>query len=170
LQRALDGGCDSIEHGLELTDAQVRQMQQQGTWYCPTLAVYYKDWAAADTPQGQRDRARASVHEASFRKALQANLKIVFGTDVGGMAWTEPMAQEFRNMVELGMKPMAAIQSATSRAAEMLDMAGEIGVIAPGAYADVIAVAADPLQDVGALEHVTFVMHDGDVFRNEASR
>jgi imidazolonepropionase-like amidohydrolase len=170
LQRALDGGCDSIEHGLELTDTQVRQMQKQGTWYCPTLAVYYKDWAAADTPQGQRDRARASVHETAFRKALQANLKIAFGTDVGGMAWTEPMAQEFKHMVDLGMTPMAAIQSATSKAAEMLDMPGEIGVIAAGAYADVIAVQADPLQDIGALQRVTFVMHDGSVFRNESSR
>jgi imidazolonepropionase-like amidohydrolase len=60
LQRALDGRCDSIEHGLEMTDAQIRQMQEQGTWYCPTLSPYYEDWAAADTPQGKRDRARAA--------------------------------------------------------------------------------------------------------------
>ena len=60
LQRALDGGCDSIEHGLEITDAQIAQMLKQGTWYCPTLAVYFTDWAPADTPAGQRDRKRAS--------------------------------------------------------------------------------------------------------------
>jgi imidazolonepropionase-like amidohydrolase len=170
LQRALDGGCDSIEHGLELTDAQVQQMKRQGTWYCPTLSPYYEDWAPADTSQGRRDRARASVHEIAFRKALQADLKIVYGTDIGGMPWTEPMAQEFGRMVGLGMAPMAAIQSATSRAAQMLDMQGEIGAVAAGAYADVIAVAADPLQDVGALERVVFVMHDGSVFRNDAGR
>jgi imidazolonepropionase-like amidohydrolase len=64
------------------------------------------------------------------------------------------------------MTPMAAIQSATSKAAEMLDMSGEIGVIAPGAYADVVAVEADPLRDVSALEHVAFVMKDGRVFSN----
>ena len=86
------------------------------------------------------------------------------------LPWTVPMAIEFKRMVGLGMAPMAAIQSATSKAAEMLDMPGEIGVIAPGAYADVIAVPADPLQDIAALEHVTFVMHDGSVFKNEASR
>jgi len=170
LQRALDGRCDSIEHGLEMTDAQIRQMQQQETWYCPTLSPYYEDWASADTPQGKRDRARAAVHETTFKKALQAKLKIVYGTDIGGMPWTVPMAIEFKRMVGLGMAPMAAIQSATSKAAEMLDMPGEIGVIAPGAYADVIAVPADPLQDIAALDHVTFVMHDGSVFKNEASR
>ena len=70
-------------------------------------------------------------------------------------------------MVGLGMAPMDAIQSATSRAAEMLDMKGEIGVIAAGAYAEVIAVSGDPLKDVGELEHVRFVMHDGSVFKNE---
>jgi imidazolonepropionase-like amidohydrolase len=170
LQRALDGGCDSIEHGLEMTDAQISQMQQQGTWYCPTLSPYYEDWAAADTPDGKRDRVRAAVHEVTFRKALKSNLKIVFGTDIGGMPWTEPMAQEFKRMVGLGMAPMAAIQSATSRAAEMLDMQGEIGAIAAGAHADVIAVAGDPLEDVGELEHVGFVMHDGSVFRNDLAR
>jgi imidazolonepropionase-like amidohydrolase len=167
MQRALDGGCDSIEHGLELTDAQIAQMKQQGTWYCPTLAPYYGDWAPADTPGGKRDRARAAVHEISFRKALQAHLKIVYGTDMGGIPWTEPIAQEFGRMVSMGMTPMDAIQSATVRASEMLDMKGEIGVVAAGAYADIIAVSGDPLKDVGELEHVHFVMHNGAVFKRE---
>jgi imidazolonepropionase-like amidohydrolase len=167
LQRALDGGCDSIEHGLEITDRQIAQMKQQGTWYCPTLAPYYGDWAAADTPGGKRDRARAAVHEISFRKALQAHLKIVYGTDMGGIPWTEPIALEFGRMVSLGMTPMDAIQSATVRASEMLEMKGEIGVVAAGAYADIVAVSGDPLKDVGELEHVHFVMHNGSVFKNE---
>ena len=170
LQRALDGGCDSIEHGLEITDAQIAQMQRQGTWYCPTISAYYGDWAPADTPAGKRDRARVAVHEISFKKALQAHLRITFGTDIGGIPWTEPMAQEFRQMVKLGMAPMDAIQSATSRAADMLDMKGEIGVIAPGAYAEVIAVTGDPLKDVGELEHVRFVMHNGSIFKNELAK
>jgi imidazolonepropionase-like amidohydrolase len=170
LQRALDGGCDSIEHGLEITDAQIAQMQRQGTWYCPTISAYYGDWAPADTPAGKRDRARAAVHEISFKKALQAHLKIVFGTDIGGIPWTELMAQEFPQMVRLGMSPMDAIQSATSRAADMLDMKGEIGVIATGAYAEVIAVSGDPLKDVGELQHVRFVMHNGSVFKNEIAK
>jgi imidazolonepropionase-like amidohydrolase len=167
LRRALDGGCDSIEHGLDLDDAAIAQMLKQGTWYCPTLSAYYHDWAAADTAEGQRDRKRAAVHEVSFPKALHAGVKIVFGTDIGGIPWSEPIAQEFPRMVDLGMPPMDAIKSATSRAAEMLDMPGQIGMIAPGAYADVIAVSGDPLQDIKTLQNVQFVMKDGRVFRNE---
>ncbi|HXZ41561.1 MAG TPA: amidohydrolase family protein [Terriglobales bacterium] len=167
LHRALDGGCDSIEHGLDLDDAAIAQMLKQGTWYCPTLAAYYHDWAPADTPNGQRDRKRVAVHEVSFPKALHAGVKIVFGTDMGGISWSEPIAQEFSRMVDLGMSPLEAIKSATSRPAEMLDMAGEIGVIAPGAYADIVAVNGDPLHDVKILENVQFVMKDGKVFKSE---
>ncbi len=167
LQRALDGGCDSIEHGLVLTDAQIAQMIRQGTWLCATLSVYYGDWAPEDTPEGRRDRKRASEHEVSFRKALKAGVKIAFGTDMGGIPWTEPIAQEFPRMVEFGMTPMQAIQSATSRAAELLDMKGRLGVIAPGAYADVVAAVGDPLANIKILENVGFVMKDGKVFKNE---
>jgi len=167
LRRALDGGCDSIEHGLDLDDAAIAQMLKQGTWYCPTLSAYYHNWAPADTPEGQRDRKRVSVHEVSFPKALHAGVKIVFGTDMGGIPWTEPIAQEFSHMVSLGMSPMDAIKSATSRPAEMLDMEGKIGVIAPGAYADIVAVNGDPLRDIKILENVQFVMKDGKVFKSE---
>jgi imidazolonepropionase-like amidohydrolase len=170
LQRALDGGCDSIEHGLEITDAQIAQMARQGTWYCPTISPYYGDWAPADTPGGKRDRARAAVHEVSFKKALNAHLKIVFGTDMGGMPWTESIAQEFKRMVGLGMTSMDAIEAATSRAADMLDMKGQIGVVAPGAFADIVAVTGDPLKDVSVLEQVRFVMKDGAVFKNELAK
>ena len=168
LQRALDGGCDSIEHGLELTDAQIAQMLRQGTWYVPTLSVYYYDWDPADTPSGMRDRKRVAVHEVSFRKALRAGVKMAFGTDVGGFAWSEPIAQEFARMVEFGMSPMQAIQAATSRAAELLGERGRVGVVAPGAYADLIAVADDPLADIHALQKVGFVMKNGVVFRSMA--
>jgi imidazolonepropionase-like amidohydrolase len=107
------------------------------------------------------------VHIQSFQKAMKAGVKIAFGTDIGGIPWTEPMAQEFLRMVEFGMSPLDAIKSATSRAAEMLDMEGQIGVIAPGAYADVIAVNGDPVRDIKALENVQFVMKDGSVFKTE---
>src|SRR5246500_1116180 len=150
LRRALDGGCDSIEHGLDLDDAAIAQMLKQGTWYVPTLGVYYTDWGPADTLGRQRDRLRAAVHEPSFKKALKASVKIVFGTDMGGIPWTEPIAAEFSKMVDFGMQPMDAIQSATSRAATMLDMDGQIGAIVPGAFADVIAVNGDPLRDIKA--------------------
>ena len=167
LHRALDGGCDSIEHGLELDDAAVAQMKKQGTWYCPTISVYYYDWASENTPAGQRDRKRASEHAVSFQKAMKAGLKIVYGTDAGGFKWTDPMSQDFPRMVSLGMSPMDAIRSATVSAAEMLDMTGQIGVIAPGAFADVVAVSGDPLRDVKELGRVRFVMKGGQVYKND---
>src|SRR6266446_4891855 len=127
LQRALDGGCDSIEHGLQISDAQIAQMLRQGTWYCPTIAPYYGDWAPENTPGGQGDRKRASEHEISVQRGAKAGVKTVFGSD----------------------------------------MAGEIGTIAPGAFADIIAVSGDPLRDTSELKKVRFVMHDGVTFKNE---
>jgi imidazolonepropionase-like amidohydrolase len=165
LHRALDGGCDSIEHGLDLDDAAIAQMLRQGTWYVPTLSVYYDHNSPPDTPAGKRDRKRVALHGPSFQRALKAGVKIAFGTDAGGFSWKDPIAQEFGRMVEFGMSPMDAIRSATSRAAELLDMQNDLGVIAPGAYADVIAVANDPLRDVNALKDVRFVMKDGVVFK-----
>ena len=159
LHRALDGGCDSIEHGLDLDDAAVAQMLKQGTWLVPTLAVYY------DHASGPRDLKRIALHGVSFAKAHKAGIRIAFGTDVGGFSWKDPIAQEFAREVEFGMTPMEAIQSATSRAAELLDQSGDLGVIAPGAYADVIAVSGDPLKDVNVLKDVRFVMKDGKVVK-----
>ena len=170
MRRALDGGCDSIEHGLELTDADIAQMVRQGTWYCATLTPYYYWWAPPDTPEGKRDRARVAVHGPSFQKALKAGVKIVFGTDAGSFEWTDPnspIAAEFARMVEFGMTPTQAIRSATSVPAVMLDMEGQIGVVAPGAFADIIAVQGDPLRDVNVLKNVGFVVKDGKVFKNE---
>ena len=170
LQRALDGGCDSIEHGLDITDAQIEQMARQGTWYCPTLSPYYDDWAPESTLEGKRDRARAALHELSFKKAMKAHLKIVYGTDMGGIPWQEPMGQEFNRMVTLGMTPMEAIKAATSRSAEMLDRKGELGVLAAGACADIIAVAGDPMNDIRQLENVRFVMKEGKIYKSELGK
>src|SRR5262249_28531168 len=119
-----------------------------------------------DTPGGRRDRARWRAHEVSFKKAMKAGVKIVFGTDVGGFPWTEPIAQEFDRMVALGMSPMDAIQSATTRAGALLGDS-RIGSLVPGSYADVIAVPGDPLADVKLLARVSFVMKDGVIFREK---
>jgi len=167
LHRALDGGCDSIEHGLDLDDAAIAQMLKQGTWYVPTLGVYYTDWSPEDTPDGKRDRARASTHEVSFKKAMKAGVKIAFGTDMGGIPWTKPIADEFGLMVKFGMSPLDAIKSATARAAELLDMKGELGVIAPQAWADIVTVKGDPLANIDTLKSVGFVMKDGKVFQQK---
>jgi imidazolonepropionase-like amidohydrolase len=165
LQRALDGGCDSIEHGLELTDASIAQMVKQGTWYCPTMAVYHYYWPNDNSPADQRDKKRASVHDASLTKAYKAGVKIVYGTDVGGFPWADPMAQDFAYMTKDGMSTMDAIKAATSSAATMLGMEGDIGVIAPKAYADIIAVSGDPLANIDVLKNVQFVMKDGKVYK-----
>jgi imidazolonepropionase-like amidohydrolase len=170
LQRALDGRCDSIEHGLEITDAQISQMAKQGTWYCPTLAPYYHDWAPENTPAGKRDRKRVEVHGTSVQRAAKARIKIAYGTDIGGIEWTEPMAQEFPYLTQFGLSPMEAIRSATSRAAELLDEKGELGVLAAGAYADIVAVSGDPVKDVKELANVKFVMKGGSVFKNEMAK
>ncbi len=167
LHRALEGGCDSIEHGLDLDDAAITQMKRQGTWLVPTLAVYYDHNAPPDTAAGQRDLARINAHKVSFQKAYKAGIRMAFGTDVGGFSWQEPIAQEFKLMTDFGMTPMDAIRTATVNAAELLDMQGQAGVIAPGAYADVIAVSGDPLADINELGRVKFVMKDGKVFKNE---
>ncbi len=170
LQRALDGNCDSIEHGLDLDDAAVAQMVRQGTWLCPTMMPYFYEWAPEGTPAGAKDRKRAEVHGPSLRKAVKAGVKIAFGTDAGSFPWSEPLVREFVLMVDAGMTPMAAIQSATSGAAEMLGMSGQLGVIAPGAYADIVAVEGDPLKDVAALGRVAFVMKDGTIYTGMASQ
>src|SRR6266849_10838562 len=111
------------------------------------MSVYYNDQAPADTPAGKRDRKRVAVHGPSLQKAMKAGVKIAFGSDVGGFSWSEPIAREFSRMVEFGMSPMAAIQAATSKGAEMLGMSGQLGVVAPGAFADIVAVAGDPSRD-----------------------
>jgi imidazolonepropionase-like amidohydrolase len=167
MQRALDGGCDSIEHGLDLTDANLAQMKKQGTWYCPTLTAYYYWNAPENTPAGQRDQARIRAHNASFQRAYKAGVRMLFGTDVGAFRWTDSIAQEFNHMVQLGMSPMDAIRTATVNGAELLEMQGQIGVIAPGAFADIIAVPGDPLQDIKRMQQVKFVMKDGQVYRND---
>jgi len=95
------------------------------------------------------------------------NTWFAYGTDIGGIEWTEPMAQEFPYLVQFGLKPMQAIRAATSGAAEMLDEKGDLGVVAAGAFADIIAVSGDPLKDVKELAKVGFVMKGGSVFKNE---
>jgi imidazolonepropionase-like amidohydrolase len=167
LHRGLDGGCDTIEHGLDLDDSAIAQMKKQGTWLVPTLIAYYYWNSPPDTPAGQRDQARIKLHNASFQKAYKAGLKIAFGTDVGAFRWTDNIAAEFTKMVELGMTPMDAIRTATANAAELLDMQGQLGVIAPGAYADIVAVSGDPAKDVSELGRVKFVVKDGKVYKNE---
>jgi imidazolonepropionase-like amidohydrolase len=92
-------------------------------------------------------------------------VKIAFGTDMGGIPWSDPIAEEFSYMVKFGMSPMDAIKAATSKAADLLEMKGELGVIAPGASADIVTVLGDPLSNIEVLKQVNFVMKEGAVFK-----
>jgi imidazolonepropionase-like amidohydrolase len=156
-KNAILGGVRSIEHGMLLDDDAMGLLKQHGTYWVPTLSVY-----AAGLNKDQTDFTRRIVdrHRLSFQKALDRGVKIVFGTDAGAIEHGT-QAVEFRRMVEYGMKPLEAIRAATTVAAELLRMEGQIGTLAPGAYADVIAVEGDPLQDIAALQRVRFVMKGG---------
>jgi imidazolonepropionase-like amidohydrolase len=101
---------------------------------------------------------------------VRKGVKIAYGTDAGGYAWTENQAKEFAFMVRYGMTPMQAIQSATTVAAELLERPNDMGAIEAGKYADIIAVAGDPLRDITELERVKFVMKGGEVVRNDFGR
>ena len=165
LHNCIDAGVDSIEHGLDLDDDAIAGMKRRGTWLVPTLYVYEfepeEDLAAT---YGKTSRAR--IHEASFKKAMAANLNIAFGTDVGPFPHGT-QAREFEYMVRFGMKPAEAIRCATVRAAELMGWDDRVGSIEPGKFADVVAVEGDPLRDVTELEHVKFVMKGGEVYRSD---
>lgn len=164
---AVNAGAASIEHGFAMDDECIRLLVQKGVYWCPT--IYVNIWvaegrAAAGNPM---NKAFNEILPITFSKAVKAGVKIAFGTDVGGFAWTENQAKEFSYMVKWGMTPMQAIKSATTVAAELLDMKGLIGEISPGAFADIIAVKGDPLADISVLQRVSFVMKDGKVYKHE---
>lgn len=166
---SINAGAASIEHGFGMDDECIALMVKKGVYWCPT--IYVNVWvaegrAAAGNPINKQF---SETLPAVFAKALRAGVKIAFGTDVGGFAWTENEAKEFAYMVKFGMTPMQAIRSATSVGAQLLDMSGKIGGIAPGAFADIVAVKDDPLKDITALEHIGFVMKNGRVYRDELS-
>jgi imidazolonepropionase-like amidohydrolase len=169
IDAALRHNVDSIEHGYGLDDGLIDRMVRQGTYWCPTIyvGVYVAEgraFAGAPIWLTMRDM-EAKIFGPAYRKGV----KIAYGTDAGGFAWTENQAKEFAYMVRYGMPPMQAIQSATTVAAEMLDQSANLGSIEAGKFADIIAVANDPLKDIAELEHVKFVMKGGEVYRDDLS-
>ena len=161
---ALRAGVDSVEHGDGLTDAEIDEIARKGTFWVPTVMV----GAAVAPGRGGNWIKMVNTERDAFGRALKKNVKIVFGTDAGGFAWTEMNeSQEFHYYVEYGMTPMQAIRTATTSAAELLGWSDRIGSIEPGKYADLIAVTSDPLKDIKALDNVSFVMKEGVVYKNE---
>ena len=161
-KNAIRGGVRSIEHGMMLDDEALKLMVEQGTYWCPTLSVYFPELEEDNTEL--RRRIIAS-HKNVFQKAMKMGVKIAFGTDVGAFEHGTS-AREFVRMVEYGMKPIDAIRSATVRGSELLRLEREIGTIEPGKFADVIAVEGNPLDDIGTLGRVAFVMKAGQVYKS----
>ncbi len=164
LRIAVAAGVDSIEHGDSIRPEMAAEMAKKGIAFCPTLTVMHY----VSGPRAAAGCAICSESEKiqarSFENCRKAGVKIVFGTDAGGFPWTEiNQAKEFEYEVALGMTPIEAIRTATVNAAELLGMAGQIGTIEKGAYADLVAVPGDPLANVAALSKIDWVMKGGQV-------
>ncbi len=163
---SLRAGVDSIEHGDGYTDELLDQTVKQGVYWCPTVMVgaYVAPGRAGNWVK------MVDLERKAFGQGVKKGVKIVLGTDAGGFPWTDPNlneAKEFHYYVDYGMTPMQAIRSATLLGAEMLGWSDRLGSVEAGKFADLVAVAGDPLVDIGELEHVRFVMKEGVVYKNE---
>lgn len=167
IKQAVLAGVDSIEHGSFIDDEAIRLMKEKGTYLVPTL--YLSDWFIENyqrlrVPEFMVEKAKVVMPAArqNIARAFKAGVKVAFGTDAA--VYPHGLnAHEFAVMVKLGMTPMQSIQAATVNAADLLGWSDRIGSIEAGRFADIIAVSGDPLADVSALEHVSFVMKGGEV-------
>ena len=172
IKMAIRAGVDSVEHCSFIDAEGLKLAKQHGTWL--VFDIYNDDFILAEfgklgVPQAQIDKEKlvGRVQRENFRKAVQAGEKMAFATDAGVYphGWN---ARQFAKQVEWGMTPLQAIRSATVNAADLLGWSDRVGSLAPGHYADMIAVTGDPLADVSVLEHVGFVMKGGQVVRGPA--
>lgn len=171
MKRAVLAGVDSIEHGTFMTDEVMELMKERGTYLVPTISA--GNWVAMKAqeddyfPDIVRPKAAAigPVARQMFARAVKGGVKIAFGTDSGVSPHGEN-AQEFQWMVEGGMSPMQAIQSATLEASRLLKIDDRLGTLEPGKIADVVAVKGNPSEDIRAARDVVFVMKEGVVYRN----
>ncbi len=172
MKRAIRAGVDSVEHGTYMDEEAMRLMRKNGTWYVPTISAgkWVGDLAELDNklPAVVRPKAAAIGPQIqdTFGAAYKSGVKIAFGTDAG-VSPHGANGKEFRFMVEAGMPIMEAIQSATVNAADLLNVEDELGQIAPGFHADIVAFNDNPLEDVRVLERPNFVMKAGAVFRHD---
>jgi imidazolonepropionase-like amidohydrolase len=174
-KRAIRAGIDSIEHGSFLDDEALDMMKQKGTYYVPTLMAVQglseQIQKGVPIPPAIRVKAEdaiAHVHQ-TFQRAIAKNVKIGLGTDAAVYPHGRN-AEEFHQMVDLGMKPIDALRAGTSSDAELLGLANKIGTLESGKFADVVAVPGDPLQNIRQTEHVFFVMKEGVVYKNEKQK
>ena len=174
-KRAIRAGIDSIEHGSFLDDEALDMMKQKGTYYVPTLMAVQglseqiqKGVPIPPAIKVKAEDAIAHVHQA-FQKAIAKGVKIGLGTDAAVYPHGRN-AEEFHQMVDLGMKPIDALKAGTSNDADLLGLANKIGTLEAGKLADVVAVPGDPVQNIRQTEHVFFVMKEGVIYKNEKPR
>jgi imidazolonepropionase-like amidohydrolase len=171
IKAAVRAGVTSIEHGSMLDPEAVQLMKEHGTWLVPTLLAGYTVESLATAqklppPVAAKALVVAARARASFKLAVTGGLKIALGTDAGVMPHGTN-AREFALMVQYGMTPMQAIQAGTLNGATLLGREADVGSLAPGKFADLVAVKGDPLQDIKTLQRVEFVMKGGVVFKQE---
>jgi imidazolonepropionase-like amidohydrolase len=168
IKAATRAGVRSIEHGSLIDDEGVALMAKTGNWL--VADVYNGDYIdSVGRKEGwpadilRKNTETTETQREGFRKAVKAGVKIAFGTDAG--VYPHGLnARQFAYMVKYGMTPMQAIQAATISSAQLLRHEKDLGSIAPGKWADLIAVKGDPLADIRVLEHVSGVMRGGEVF------
>jgi imidazolonepropionase-like amidohydrolase len=171
IKAALRAGVWTIDHGSLLDAEAIETLKQGKAWYVPTMYVTQTVPSNPIVPEAEKERSRKidAMAIESFKQALRAGLRIGLATDAPVMPHGE-YARELSFRVSLGEPPMAAIVSATRVNAEILGWANDAGTVEAGKWADLVAVPADPLTDIHALEHVGFVMKGGLVYKDELSR
>lgn len=167
---ATQAGVDSIEHGSYINDEDIAAMKQHGTWLVPTL--YLEDWMiqSGHLPPFYEQKMKdvSAVAKANIKHAMQSGVKIALGTDAAVYPHGLNAHELDVYVNQLGMAPLAALQTTTINAADLMGWTAKTGTIEPGKWADIIAVDTNPLDDVRVLQHVKFVMKAGVVYKNES--
>jgi imidazolonepropionase-like amidohydrolase len=172
IKQALRAGVISVEHASLIDEEGLALAKEKGAWL--VMDIYNDDYILGEYkrlgfPQKtlEKEARIGRLQRENFRKAVQSNVKLAFGTDAGVYpnGWN---AKQFAKMVEWGMTPMQAVQAATARAADLLGWSDRVGSIAPGRFADIIAVRGNPLENIRELEHVAFVMKGGKIYKNSS--
>ncbi len=162
---AAQAGVASLDHAYQLSDETMRLMREKQIFAVPTFAIseYFADHASS--PElAERERQSLDLHQQEFRKQIAAGVPMAVGSDVGPFPHGT-QAREFVLMVKFGMSPLAVLQADLLNGAKLLGWDGQIGALESGYFADVIAVEGVPLQDIGALQNVTFVMKGGVIYK-----
>jgi len=161
---AINAGASSIEHGFGMDDECMALMVQKKVYWCPT--IYVNDYVADGRAKAGSpiNKYFSESEPALFKKAMNAGVKIAYGTDIGGYDWNLPESKDFEFMVQYGYTPLQALQTATINAADLLGQP-VLGELKVGNLADIIAVKSDPLKNIQVLSDVKWVMKDGVVYK-----